>query len=445
MAEKLLTDKQISAARARKSEYLLADGSGLYLRVRPGRSKQWAFIYQFDEKRRMRGLGAYPGIGIATARELATRCREQIAKGIDPAQAARDAVKARKAERQRKAARLTVRQLFDEWHKRRLTRRKDGGKSVSQSFERDIFKRIGDRYADEITKKDIIRILERVEDRGVTRSVKVLLGDLRQMFTYAVEADHIAADPTYALKKMNYGGKATRRSRTLSPDEIRELAARLPSSGLHEAYQAALWIMLATSCRVGELMRARWRDLDTDAGEWRIPAEHSKNGKAHLVHLSEFAAGYFETVRDIATRDRKDGEEKKPRSEWIFPGRDPRQHLDPKALNKQLQDRQREAQIAGRSRNTGALRLPGGEWTPHDLRRTGATLMGDTGTRSDVIKRCLNQSLGDAIVETYQRQELLEERRRAFDRLGQHLKFILAAEPGKIAAFRQGRDAIQNN
>jgi integrase len=294
-------------------------------------------------------------------------------------------------------------------------------------FEKDVFPGIGDRPATEIKRGDIRAILNRVTDRGAARAAKVLLGDLRQMFTYAVSIDCVATDPTYGFKKRDFGGQDKPRERTLSPDEIRELANTLPTSGLAPAYQSAIWVMLATSCRVGELMKARWMDVDLDAGEWRIPAENSKNGRAHLIHLSPFARQHF------AALPRFD------ECEWLFPGRDIRKHLDAKALNKQLQDRQRESQIAGRSLSTGALRLPGGNWTPHDLRRTGSTLMGELGIRPDIINRCQNHALGDRVTQTYQRQELLDDRRRAFQRLGQHLADIISSEPGKVASFPNAR------
>lgn len=415
-----LTNLQVKNARARSKPYFLSDGDRLYLRVRPERNKQWVFIYRFDGRRRTKGLGIYPKVTILAARELAELSRKQVAGGIDPVDAKKQAATDRKAEKkkqeeaekQMQEASLTVRQLFDEWKKRILAHRKDKGASILRSFTKDVFETIGDLSAVEIKKREIVIILNTVTDRGVSRTAKVLLGDLRQMFTYAANQDYIAKDPTLGLRKIDYGGPSKPRERTLAAKEIQELVAMLRVSDLNPVYQRAVWIMLATMCRVGELSKAKWNEIDLEKGEWKIPAENAKNGREHIVHLSPFAIQHFRAL----TRRKGRG--------WVLPAQDGKSHLSEKVINKQLQDRQRGHQIEGRSKQGTALQLPGGKWTPHDLRRTGSTLMGDLNVRPDVINRCQNHVLSDKITQTYQRQELLKERREAFETLGKYLSTL---------------------
>ena len=82
--------------------------------------------------------------------------------------------------------------------------------------------------------------------------------------------------------------------------------------------------------------------------------------------------------------------------------------------------------MVGRAAETSALLLPGGDWTVHELRRSGATIMGDLSVRSDVIEKCLNHVEEKKIRRTYQRAEMLAERRLAFDALGQQLELLTA-------------------
>jgi integrase len=203
------------------------------------------------------------------------------------------------------------------------------------------------------------------------------------------------------------------------------LATKLPDSGLTLSAQAAFWIMLATACRVGELSKARWSEVNTDRQLWAIPEENSKNGRQHLIHLSTFAISQFEVLKGLW------------RSEtWVFPDRFDKSHLSPKALQKQFHDRQRTMRLQGRSNKAGMLRLKSGEWRAHDLRRTSATLMGELGVRSDVIERVLNHIEVKKVTRIYQRQELLAERAQALRLLGEHIEALIrsATEQHESAA-----------
>lgn len=420
MAEKLLKDMRLRTARVAVGEELLADGNGLYLRVRPT-GKDWQFIYSLNGKRAKQGLGSYPEVSLERARAKAAESRALVAEGLDP-KVHLQAEKTRRAAEQAAAAqRHTVASLFEEWHRKDVSSRKDGGAEVRRSFVKDVLPRMGDLYADEVTRRHIVDVLDEVLERGANRLANVMLQSLRQMFRFAAIRDIVNGDPTFGLTKKLIGGTEDDRDRVLSVDELRLLAQRLPNADLTPQAQAAVWIMLSTLCRVGELSRARWADVDFDNGTWRIPAENSKNGVEHLIHLSPFV---IERFREVAAAV--------PPSAWVLPNRDSSSHLDTKALQRQYHDRQRQTPHQGRSKQTGALAMPGGDWRAHDLRRTGATLMGELGIHSDIIERCMNHLPASKIEKVYQRQQTLEERRVAFNRLGDRLTLIRQGCDGKV-------------
>lgn len=317
MATKLLTNTEVKNARS-SSENLLADGDGLYLRVRPT-GKDWLLIYSYDGKRRKQGLGSYPLITLEMARSKAQESKRQLSEGIEPKAARQRALEAKRAAAAADAARLTVQGLFEEWSRRELRSRKDSGAEIRRAFEKDVLPSLGARYADEIRRRDVVGVLDAVKERGVTRYANLLLQHLRQMFRFAAVREIVTGDPTFGLTKRDVGGQEVERDRHLSEKEISLLAAQLPLANLGIGAEVSLWIMLSTLCRVGEISRARIEDIDLDEMTWTIPAEHSKNGEAHLIHLSSFAMAQFKRLLQPTSA-----------TAWVLPSRDGDSHLGTK-------------------------------------------------------------------------------------------------------------------
>jgi len=147
--------------------------------------------------------------------------------------------------------------------------------------------------------------------------------------------------------------------------------------------QIAIWLTLATGCRVGELMNAQWSDIDMVARTWHLP--DTKNQRPHTIHLSDFALGKFASLQAYR--------ETVP---WLFPNTKSTGPVCVKSFGKQLADRQRppNKRLMNRTAATDSLMLSGGKWTAHDLRRTAATMMAGLGIGSDVIDECLNHKNG---------------------------------------------------
>jgi integrase len=148
------------------------------------------------------------------------------------------------------------------------------------------------------------------------------------------------------------------------------------------------------------------------------------------VHLSDFAVDRFKELGDL-----REGE-------WVVAGRIPGNPADGKALARLVKDRQRVKGLPGRTeplskrttKYARALALPGGAWTPHDLRRTAATLMQELGVLPSVIEKCLNHTEPALVRRTYQRAEYVPERRDAFARLGAHLAWLARDDTSTVLA-----------
>ncbi|MBK7766882.1 MAG: site-specific integrase [Sulfuritalea sp.] len=329
-------------------------------------------------------------------------------------------------------ARITVTDLFERWAAVELIRRKDGGKEIRRMFRKDVLPALGPLAVEDVRKGHITAVTDALLARGVTRMAKMIFSLIRQMFRYAVNRDIIEIEPTAAIRKARIGGKPTERDRVLNEDEIRALHRQIPSARLFPTTEAALWLALATGCRIGELLRAEWQHVRLAAREWFIPADNSKNDKPHTIYLSDFALRHFAALQAINGG-----------SKWCFPNRDDSEHVCVKTVTKQLGDRQRgdATPMSHRSPQTNALALPGGKWTPHDLRRTGATLMTALGVLPEVAEKCLNHTEESRVKRTYQRYSYDTEKREAWRLLGERLDLLTRSDDNVVTLKRRNKSA----
>jgi integrase len=234
------------------------------------------------------------------------------------------------------------------------------------------------------------------------------------------------------------------RERVLSAEELRELRgifedmtatyAAAPAGQkyatarpLKKESQLAMWLCLGTACRIGELLMARWEHVNFETGEWFVPADNTKTGVDWRVYLSDFARRQFKALHAL-TGD----------TPFCFPARtakgdEPALHVCVKSVSKQIGDRQmqfkhRAGPLKNR-RHDNSLTLANGvngEWTPHDLRRTAATMMQALGVLPDIIDRCQNHVLaGSRVRRHYLHHDYADEKREAWTKLGERLDLIL--------------------
>jgi integrase len=445
-----LTDKAMKAKPGQThkwmSEVAIWGHGSLLARITPAGDRLFYFQYTNEEgKRYALPIGTYgPGDDSATmtlsdarqkAMELASlhKCGiKNIREHLEYEEAARitardtklaqlETEKAQAAtELARHAARKSVTELFEHWAKIDLINRKDGGAEVRRMFEKDVLPSLGSRAVADVKKGHITEVTDVMLARGVNRAAKIAFSLMRQMFRFAVDRDLIEHDPSAGIRKAKIGGKDVERDRVLSDDEIRNLSEKSPKAGLLVTTEAAIWIALSTCCRIGELLNSKWEHIDLEQRTWLIPGEHSKNGKPHLVSLSNFAAAQFKRVQQVNGK-----------STWCYPNKDSSGPVNSKTVTKQLGDRQRQPEQGAMSRRSAkaqSLLLPSGKWTPHDLRRTGATLMTALGVLPEVAERCLNHTEDNKMKRIYQRHNYTTEMSSAWDLLGEHLETLTNAE-----------------
>ncbi len=311
------------------------------------------------------------------------------------------------------SARLTVRKLFDRWQKAALTARKDGGAEALRSFTKDVFPKLGQVAATEVTRTMIADLLDAVvTSRGVPQIARHLLSDLRQMFTFAVRRELIAADPTYLLQKSEFGEKVER-DRTLSTAELASLSEQLADSGLGDEVRHFIWLTLALGTRCEELTQVKLASINLT--ERKMMLYQSNNGRSFEISLSDFAISH---IRSLIARAKSLG------SAFLFPATFTAGAVNKKTFTKLIADRQRPGKTAlkGRTPRVDALVLTGGRWTPHDLRRTCATWMVQYCDVSEVVANyCLNHQPADHMARVHIRAEYGARMMAAWQALGEKL------------------------
>lgn len=361
------------------------------------------------------------------------------------------------------AENLTVKQLFEAWTKEGV-RHKDGNAMLLRTFNADALPLIGNKPIRTLLDSDLRQVLVKLVDRGVNRSAVIMHNNFKQMFAWAEKRQPwrkllIDGNPMslIEIKKIVSGDYDLRyeRERKLSDEEIAELNQifkrkqeeydsaidkRNCAHPFAETFQCGVWIMLSTMCRVGEMLMARWEDVDLKKRTWFIPKSNVKGNTDDLkIFLSDFALAQFKRLH-AATGD----------SEWCFPARNKDSHVCVKSMSKQIGDRQvmfkKSADGGERKPMSGrvhenTLVLAGGKsgaWTAHDLRRTGATMMQSLGVSLDIIDKCQNHVLsGSRVRRHYLQYDYAKEKTDAWQLLGDRLALILnPAENVLLVDFR---------
>ena len=457
-----LTQRFLESLRPDLDGQILRDEGGLLGTVRAKSdgaiSVSFYYRYRFSGKSKDVSCGTWPATSLALIRAKRDEARVMVTAGKDPAAEKRIAREERQLETTAKLAALeqqrTTALTFEDMYKAWIedgVRRKDDNAELKRTFSTDVLPTLGSTPVSEITENDLRDVLRTIVKRGANRSAVIRRNDLTQLFAWArkrqpwrkllvegdpmelIEIEKIVA-PEYDLDSF--------RKRVLSGDEIKELQQifarrqaeyeaatdkRKVPQPLNHTTRLAIWIMLSTLTRVGETSMARWEHVDLEAGEWFIPKANVKDAVSDLtIYLSSFALEQFKALHEIT------GE-----TDWCFPSRDRKSHLNEKSITKQISDRQWMFKVdrEGNQRKPKQKRVfdnslvlssgAKGKWTSHDLRRTGATMMQSLGVPLDIIDRCQNHVLGGSKVRrSYMHHDYAAEKRQAWFQLGEHLAHL---------------------
>lgn len=303
-----LTELKITKATCPKdkSSIKLFDAHGLYLEVYKAGSKLWRYKYYrpSNKKENRLPLGKYPEVSLKEARLKHAEAKGLLAKEIDPAQH-KKAIKEARAEGNENTFEIIAR----EWFNRYLQQEKwveSHSKRIIRRLERNIFPFIGHAPIKDITKQQLISVIDKLFERGVKETGRRALQDCDQIYKYAIVTDR--ADINIASNIKPIFPTVDRKNNfpaVTDPKRLGEILRMIDTYKGYPSTTCAFRLMPLVFVRTLELRRMKWSDINFNQSEWRHFV--TKTEIDHIVPLSKQAIKILKEIHPF-TKD----------SEYVF-------------------------------------------------------------------------------------------------------------------------------
>ena len=374
-----LTELAIKNLKPRAKLYRVADSHGLCLEVTPAGGKLWRFRYYHLGKAQMTALGKYPAVGLSQARKLRDDARAVLETGKHP-------TLHKKAQKLRRAmeGQNTFEKIALMWMETKSKGLNE--KYAKQNLERlkqHVFPTIGALPITEITIPDVVRVVERIGNKGTIETAKRMKQVIGQVFRYAAQRGLCEHNPAADLRDI-LPSVEEKHYPCLPVAEVPELLRQIDSRSPDFSKYAMQLIML-TFVRTGELIGARWDEIDWNREEWHIPKERMKMKRPHVVPLSRQALDVLNELQKLTGN-----------KEHIF--------HSPASKSKHISN----GTILMALRRMGYAKKMSG----HGFRSLASTILNEKGYSPDVIERQLSHEDDDKIRSAYNRAEYLLERKK---------------------------------
>jgi integrase len=362
------------------------DGAGLWLQVRDAERRSWLLRYAVGGKARQMGLGAFPQVSLAEAREAAQKARAAIRSGIDPIEARRQAA----IETRHAAAGLTFRKVADKYlaaHAAAWRNAKHRGQWEATLAAACVT--LGNMKVNAVQTGDVMRVLEPIWQQK-PQTASRLRGRIESVLDYATAhgwrtgenparwRGHLAKllPPTSKLQRVKHHP-------ALSWQEIGAFMVELRDQGGVAA--RALEFTILTAARTGETIGARWAEINADTAIWTIPGDRMKAGREHRVPLSQAALTVLNAMRPFGEG-------------FVFSGGSGAGGLSSMAMLMLLR------------------RMERSNLTVHGFRSTFRDWCAEvTNYPREVAEQALAHVLADKVEAAYRRGDLFDKRRRLMD------------------------------
>ncbi len=393
-----LTDTAIKNTKASIKTIRKYDSGGLYLEIPPTGNKRWRFKYSYIGKEKLISLGVYPEVKLRQARERRDKMRKLLANGIDPS-AHRKAMKGVQVENAANSFDVVAREWLDKRgailapaHKARVLRR----------IERDLIPWLGRKPIIEITPRDVLGCMRRIEERGALSTAHRALQNCSQIFRYAVATGRADRDVTVDLRGALPPVQEGHFAAITEPERVGELLRALDGYSGTFVVKCALRFAPLVFVRPGELRRAKWADIDLNAGEWRFVA--TKTNTQHIVPLSRQALEILNELYPLTSA-----------SEYVFPsGRGFARPMSDNAI------------LAGLRR----MGISSEEMCGHGFRAMARTILDEVlNYPAHLIEHQLAHAVNDANGRAYNRTAHLPQRKQMMQAWGDYLDELKSEKP----------------
>lgn len=379
-----------------------SDGQGMYLHVKAA-GKYWRLGYRFEGKQKTLALGVYPEVSLAAARTARIGARAQLAQGTDPAAAKQELKRAPAPWTEH-----TFKSVAETWLTKTAADRAPKTKQkITGWLNADIYPAIGAMPVATIRPRDVLAVVQKVEDRGALDSASRMLQLCGQILRFAIASTLIEVDVTSGLRGALATPVTKHYAAIIDPVRVGALMRAIEGYEGHHSVVGALNLAPLVFVRPGELRMAEWTEFDLDAAEWRIPAIKMKMGQDHIVPLSAQALVILRRVKPLTSGSR-----------FVFPSlRSSATCISDAAVNAALR----------------ALGYSTEVMTGHGFRAMARTIMDEVlGERVDLIEHQLAHAVKDVNGRAYNRTAHLPARRDMMQRWADYLDKL-----------RRGADVVQ--
>ena len=383
-------------AHAKAKPGLHADGGGLYLQIGPEGTKSWIFRFMLNGRARAMGLGPLHAVSLADARKKATNCRGLLVDGTDPIEA-RD--KGRTERKLEAAKAMTFKGCAEAY----IKSHKDGWKNPKHAAQWTAtlstyaYPVFGEVSVQSVDTGLVLRVLEPMW-KEKTETASRVRGRIEQVLDWATVRGLRAGDNPARwrgfLDHMLPKRSSVQKVQHHPALPYNQIASFMVSLGEQEGTGArALELLILTATRTGELIGARWDEIDLGEKVWTIPAERMKAGREHRVPLSELAVSLVRRIAESRSGD------------FVFPGSNPKKPISNMTLLAVLK------------------RMKRTELTVHGFRSTFRDWAAEqTNFPREVAEAALAHTIGDKVEAAYRRGDLFEKRRGLMGEWAQYCK-----------------------
>ena len=386
-----LTAAAVSNAKPETKNYKLSDGGGLYLLVKPNKTKAWRFNYRFNGRQKTLAIGVFPDVSLKAAREKHKEARENLANDIDPS----SQKKAMKAAKQSESAN-NFEVVAREWARTRGEKAVSTEKRQQALLEKDLFPYLGTRPIADINTPEVLKVLRKIETRGAIETAHRAKRLLGQVFRYAIVTGRAERDPSVDLKDALAQPVKTHFKSITDPAEVGPLISAINNYQATPVVMAALRLTPLLFCRPGELRHLEWQEVNFDEARIELPASKMKTKEPHIIPLATQAMDILKKLQLITGR-----------SMFVFPSA--RGNSRPLSEN-------------GVRTALRTLGYTNEQISPHGFRAMARTILDEVlNFPVDWIEHQLAHSVKDANGRAYNRTKHLEQRRGMMQKWADYL------------------------
>lgn len=300
-----LNDSKIRNLKPSAKPFKVSDSHGLYLLVNPGGSRLWYLKYRINRKESRLGLGAYPDVSLADARQQRDGIRKLLAHNINPAQQ-------RSAERSTSSPDKTFKYVALDWHKSNRTWSENHASRLLASMNNHIFPVIGHLPVAELKPRHFIDLLKGIEQKGLLEVAARTRQHMCNIMRHAIHQELIENNPAANLEGI-ISPPVKRHYPALQLERLPELLAHIEDYKQgRELTRLAVLLTLHLFIRSSELRFARWSEIDFKNRIWTIPATReaisgvrysgrgAKMRTPHIVPLSRQSIAILKQIREIS-------------------------------------------------------------------------------------------------------------------------------------------------